>query len=116
MENDEPIKVDILGTEYTINFLDIIEDDTLKMCDGYCDFSTHSIVLKRTDEGSDVGDYAQTRRKNLRHELIHAYMGESGLQANFYHPEYGHDETTVDWFAIQFPKIYKTFKELDILD
>ena len=41
------------------------------------------------------------------------------LQAvkNFQHPEqFGHDETMVDWFAIQFPKILKIYTELAILD
>lgn len=110
------IKVDILGTEYLICFRDIAEDNMLTQCDGYCDFTSHRIVIKRTNEGTDVEDYEQARRKNLRHELIHAFMGESGLQHNFMHNDYGHDETTVDWFAIQFPKIYEVFKQLNILD
>lgn len=43
-------------------------------------------------------------------------MAESGLQSNWQHiEEFGHDETTVDWFAIQSPKIFKVFQELDIL-
>lgn len=29
--------------------------------------------------------------------------------------QFGHEETIVDWFAIQSPKIFKVFKELDIL-
>lgn len=43
-------------------------------------------------------------------------MAESGLQANWKHIEcYGHDETTVDWLAIQFPKILKTYQELECI-
>lgn len=49
-------------------------------------------------------------------EILHAFMAESGLQSNRQHiEEFGHDETTVDWFAIQSPKIFKVFQELDIL-
>lgn len=43
-------------------------------------------------------------------------MFESGLGANWQHPnEYGHDETTVDWFAKMSPKIFKVFSDLEIL-
>lgn len=56
------------------------------------------------------------QKKQLRHEITHAFMAESGLQSNWKHiKEFGHDETTVDWFAIQYPKIYKVFAELDLL-
>jgi hypothetical protein len=35
-------------------------------------------------------------------------MAESGLQSNWEHnQEFGQDETTVDWIAIQLPKIVK---------
>lgn len=40
-------------------------------------------------------------------------MFESGLGASWQHAEeFGHDETTVDWFARQFVKIYKAFVEV----
>ena len=56
------------------------------------------------------------RKKQLRHEIIHAFLSESGLQCNWQHTEqFGHDETTVDWFAIQSPKIFEVFKELDLI-
>lgn len=52
----------------------------------------------------------------MRHEIIHAFLAESGLQANYEHyRQFGHDETLVDWMAIQFPKIYKAFREADAL-
>lgn len=44
------------------------------------------------------------------------FLSESGLQSNFEHSQqFGHEETIVDWFAIQFPKIFKVFQELDIM-
>lgn len=112
MEDITTIKV--LGTKYTIKLLNAVDDNELTTCDGYCDFTTHEIIIRKDPEISDVGNYDALRRKNLRHEIIHAFMGESGLQANFFHPQYGHDETSVDWFAIQYPKIAKIFKQLDI--
>ena len=45
-------------------------------------------------------------------EIIHAFMFESGLGYSWQHAEeFGHDETTVDWFARQFAKIHKAFVE-----
>ena len=34
---------------------------------------------------------------------------------DFTHPEFGHEETMIDWIAIQFPKILEVFKEADCL-
>ena len=40
---------------------------------------------------------------------------ESGLMTNWQHPnEFGHDETFIDWYAIQYPKIAKIYKELGV--
>lgn len=45
-------------------------------------------------------------------EIIHEFMLESGLGASWQHAEeFGHDETTVDWFTRQFAKIHKAFVE-----
>jgi hypothetical protein len=78
--------------------------------DGYCDYTSKEIVIRK-DNTNDVGDFIWTQKKQLRHEIIHAFMAESGLQCNWEHiKQFGHDETTVDWFAIQFPKIKKYLK------
>ena len=79
-------KINVLGTEYTIEQLSKNDDDYLSKCDGYCDKTTHRIVVK------------------------------TGLAENFEHQnQFGHEETMVDWFAIQFPKILKAFKESDCI-
>lgn len=104
-------KVNILGTEYTIEERDLKDQD----CDGYCD-NTAKLIVIRKDNTNNVGDFEFLRKTLLRHEIIHAFLSESGLQCNWQHIEqFGHDETTVDWFAIQSPKIFKVFQELDIL-
>ena len=55
-------------------------------------------------------------KKQLRHEIIHAFLSESGLSVNFEHcSKFGHEETMVDWIAIQFPKIHKVYEELGIM-
>lgn len=104
-------KVNILGTEYKV----IREPFKDKDIDGYCDYTSKEIRI-RDDNVNEVGDFDELMRKQLRHEIIHAFFAESGLQENFEHyKQFGHEETIVDWFAIQFPKIMKVFKELEIL-
>lgn len=103
-------KVNILGTEYTIIHETFGNDDV----DGYCDYTAKEIHL-RSDNYNNLGDFEHLMNKQARHEIIHAFMAESGLQSNWEHTtQWGHDELTVDWFAIQFPKMQKVYEELGI--
>lgn len=110
------MNIDVLGTQYKIVYRSVALDCNLEDTDGYCDYTSKLIVIK-SENNNKLGDFERHQRKSLRHEIIHAFLSESGLQANFQHPEqFGHDETMVDWFAIQFPKILKIYTELAILD
>lgn len=109
------MKVNILGTEYTVENMSRSECKTLEECDGFCDKTSKRIVIKKKDENCDLDNFEEYRKKVTRHEIIHAFLFESGLHENFRHPEYGHDETTVDWIAVQFPKMLKAFEEADAL-
>lgn len=103
--------VSILGTPYKI----IREKFGNEEIDGETDYTSHQIRI-RTDNINKLGDFDVLMKKQLRHEIIHAFMAESGLQANFEHyRQFGHDETTIDWFAIQFPKILEAFKQVGAL-
>ena len=51
-------------------------------------------------------------RKNKRHEIIHAFLFESGLAEN---SSWAQNEEMVDFFAIQFPKLVEAFKEADAM-
>lgn len=106
------MKVDILGTTYKIKRKNLKNSNT----DGWCDNTSKTIVIRK-DNYNNVGNFEYLMKKQLRHEIIHAYLSESGLQSNFENcTQWGHNETMVDWIAIQFPKIYKTYKELNILN
>lgn len=101
----------ILGTPYKI----IREKFGNEDLDGETDYTSHQIRI-RTDNINKLGDFDVLMKKQLRHEIIHAFMAESGLQANFEHyRQFGHDETTVAWFAIQFPKMLEVFKQVGTL-
>ena len=107
------MKVSILGTEYTIQKHSKKDDKYLETCDGYCDKTSKRIVVN-IDNG-DLDDFDVYIKKVLRHEIIHAFLYESGLWENFKHDTWGHDETMVDWVAVQFPKILNVFAEVDCL-
>ena len=60
-------------------------------------------------DGRNVGNLTHPdvyMKKTLRHEIVHAFMFESGLGYNWEHGSIGQEETVVDWIAIQLPKIY----------
>lgn len=103
-------KVNILGTEYTVKSDSGANDPKLKECDGYCDETIKLCVVSEFEPDvmskSNLDEYT---KKIIRHELIHAFLFESGLS------EMSYDETFVDWIAAQFPKILKTFKEADCI-
>lgn len=112
-------KINILGTEYRVEFRKEEEDAALKECNGYCDVTVKLIVvLAEPNKECDYGDFSALQRKTLRHEIIHAFLTESGLFNNTYNVDSGwaKNEEMVDWFAIQSPKIFKVYSELGILD
>lgn len=113
--NGEERLINVLGTDYMIRQVSERDNAKLAECDGYCDYTVHEIVIRREND-SGVGDFEGMQRQTLRHEVIHAFLAESGLQSSFQHPEFGHEETMVDWFAIQFPKLLEAFRELKILN
>lgn len=116
--------VNILGTEYTIETRKISEDKVLKdnQYGGYCCDDEPLIVIADTDEKEYFEDYNEKEKelwisKTLRHEITHAFFNESGLQSssNPCEEAWARNEEMVDWFAIQSPKIFKVFQELNIL-
>ena len=104
------MKVNILGADYTIEELTEKQDPYLSDCAGYCDKTSRRIVIKAKDEKSELDDFETYRKTVLRHEIIHAFLYESGLHNNFEHHRWGHDETMIDWVAVQFPKMIKAFE------
>ena len=107
------MKVNILGTEYTIESHSKAEDTYLENCDGYCDKTSKQIVIGT--DNTDLSNFDVYYKKVMRHEIIHAFMYESGLHENWKHEQWGQDETTVDWFAVQFPKMVEVFKQAGCL-
>ena len=120
----EKITVSILGTEYTIETHKISQDETMKKnqwC-GYCDEEQKLIVVadmteKQYVDIDSVESQEKIRKRTLRHEITHAFLNESGLSddASTTQGSWAKHEEMIDWFAIQYPKIFAVFNELDIL-
>lgn len=116
----EEFKIDILGSKWTIKYGTKDEFPNLVDSDGYTDSSVKeiiidnmSIIAQDVTSKKNIGAY---QAQVIRHEIIHAFLAESGLEGNGFMVEHWElNEEMIDWFAIQSPKIYKVFAELNIL-
>lgn len=110
------MKIDILGTEYTLIVSQESEEPRLKECDGLCDETIKQLLVDSYSEFRDdptcKKNLAVQIRKNKRHEIIHAFLFEGGLAENSY---WAQNEEMVDFFAMQFPKLWKAFEQADAL-
>lgn len=106
--------INILGTDYTIYKRTEAEDPNLNGIVGYCDATNKTIVVHTMDgmqaeSGLPIGDGQYAQNETLRHEIIHAFLNESGLSGEC---DWACNEEMVDYFAIQFHKIANVFKQL----
>ena len=113
-------KVNILGTEYSIKCGTYKDFPALSEMDGYTDTSTKQIIVDDMSmaegEVESKKDLKTYQKSVIRHEVTHAFLYESGLAENSSeNKSWATNEEMVDWFAIQSPKIFKVFQELDIL-
>lgn len=110
--------INVLGTRYSISYKDSTDDKMLCKCDGYTDKTTKQIVVARITEENELGCFDVYRKKVLRHEIIHAFLFESGLhgEANW-DAQQGqeHPEMMVDWFVVQWEKISNAFRMADAI-
>ena len=118
------MKIDILGTEYRIETHKVSEDSYMeeKGLAGYCEEENKLIVVADMSEekyfvGMDEKAQETYRKKTLRHEIMHAFLNKSGLSdsSNRFDGAWAKNEEMVDWLAIQTPKIFSTFKKMNIL-
>lgn len=107
------MQISILGTEYTLKESDKVNDPTLENCDGYCDETTKTCVIDvmNCDDVMAKKNMSEYKKKVIRHELVHAFLFESGLSSE----SWARNEEIVDWIANQFPKMMKAFDEAKAL-
>lgn len=104
------MKVNILGTEYTV-----WKDDSLveQGLDGCCKEYDKEISIRSAEKMLEAGDSLEAKKRRheevMRHEIVHAFFNESGLD------DYANNEQLVDWIAVQFPKLLQAFKDVGCL-
>lgn len=103
------MKVDVLGTKYKIIKHNKNNPIRINGCDGYCDYTVKEIHIAEMEdyEWADIKGHAN---KVIRHELVHAFLYESGLDVE----SWARNEELVDWMAIQIPKVANKYNELNI--
>ena len=114
-------KVSVLGQDYSIFYVEKEKSNDPKFSgsDGYTEIETKEIFIEKElfdDSEKDsltVKDLPRLGRRVIRHEIIHAFMEESGLNEG---NGWVHNEECVDWIAKQFPKMLKAFREVGVVD
>ena len=113
----EPRKINVLGTEIRVEFRKESDDPKLKGLSGYYDCTENLIVVKIFEpDVYALGNLEVLQKECLRHEIIHAFLFESGVEACSNPCDaWATNEEMVDWFAIQSPKIFKLFQEQGLM-
>ena len=112
------MKANVLGTDYEIIVKTGAEDELLRHghC-GYCDSSVKRIIIApHAPDPADIyqaADQERERRATLRHEILHAFLAESGLT---YGSSWAQNENCVEWIAQMFPKLIHAFTDAEALD
>ena len=98
---NDSILLNILGTNYEIVFSNNKDKyPELKENDGFTCYRRKLIVVDSNDEF--------VREHILKHEIVHAFLNESGLNTQ----SWADNEEIVDWIALQFDKIGGAFNEI----
>lgn len=68
-------------------------------------------------EHMDVVSKERYKKEIIRHEILHAFLNESGLSDNSsnYDGPWTKNEEMIDFFAIQFEKIKEVFAKADCI-
>ena len=117
------MSVNILGQQYEI-VVKKYDDDPAFARDGisgWCDTIEKELVVcdmstYKGYENESAGTIDGVQKETARHEIVHAFLYESGLHTNTCEIDgWATNEEMVDWIAIQGPKIYKAWKEAEAL-
>lgn len=112
--------VNVLGTKYEI--LRVSADEIEEGYGGFCDPDLRTIKILRLETAGDWKEESAEKRAAreklfLRHEIVHAFLNESGLRDNCAIPQisWPHNEEMVDWIASQGPKIFEAWQKAGAL-
>jgi len=115
-------KIKIMGKKWKVIFMTEKEDKegVLYKADGICDDSIRTIYLRdyyhRKREPTDCDDSDHIMRRNIRHEILHAYLDECGLKEDSASANaWARNEEMVDWIANLLPRVNKTLKKMKVI-
>lgn len=114
------MEIEILGTFYTLHrggredprFANGI----MGRCDSYLkELSVRNVVEMYAESSWKPKKWFMLQEAEaLHHEIVHAYLNESGLKGNTKSsPNWANNEEMVDWIAVMGEKIADSFKEAD---
>ena len=110
------MKVNVLGTEYEIIESSKSEYPKLEDLNGYCELHSKKIIIDDLVEKSADRLACENldifKKKVIRHELLHAFLYESGIFISDVTPI--NEEELVEWIAVQFPKMLNVFKSISV--
>lgn len=107
------MEVSILGQIYTIIERKRADDPKLEFSDGYCETQSKKIIIcDIIPEKDTLEKVVEYKKQVIRHEIIHAFLFESGLDDN---SPWARNEEIVDWIAIQAIKLLRAFSFADCL-
>lgn len=116
----ETKQISILGSMWTIRSATKEEEPRFEKeeCDGFCDRSVKEIVIQdMPDESYTVSDKQAWLRHVLRHEIVHAFMYESGLsECSAKADAWAMNEEMIDWIAAQHENLHEAFRHAGALD
>ena len=104
------IGVSVLGTVYTVRVCSEAEDARLLGANGITDWSSKEILLEEAPAGN-VRNMEEAVRSVLRHEIVHAFIQESGMPTAPWATE-----EMVDWLALQGEKIWRAWQEIGAVE
>lgn len=117
------MEINILGTVYEVNFKKYDDEKYFSdfSWDGFCDFNLKEIAIcemktypgweNESEESCKIHEKA-----TLRHEIIHAFLNESGLRSNTLSVgAWAQNEEMIDFFALQGVKIMKCWESCGCL-
>ncbi len=122
------LKIDVLGTEYeifTVNPYEKIHGQQSldeQGLGGYCDDDLKEIYIADMKQAKGWENernikISERHKSVLRHEIVHAFLNESGLSwdSYVYSNGWAKNEEMIDWFAAQGKKIYEAWKSANAI-
>ncbi|WP_302128728.1 basic secretory protein-like protein [Bacteroides congonensis] len=111
LKDKERLKINVLGEKYSIVVTNRRDEPKLSEASGLCDDSIKKIIVDDYSDRHNLTakeDLTEEIKRTLRHEIVHAFLCESGLACS---SEWAMNEEIVDWIALQGPKLYKAWQE-----